>query len=316
MDCSERGGFARDADGCEICQCAYTVTRGTRPPPTRVTLRPPVTSALVTSAVDAPQCLNFASVQDASGLLGVLQAVPDCGPLTQVFVAQIIPLMQTPDLIPGVILGQLDSNPGIFCRCMAALSGSGVASFFPVAGCVLGEIGAGDVVDQCAALSIDTRQQFCPLACAGDPTPRVFGANTLCCECEVGGGTDATNDCAAPTTTATIASTIAATTRASPPPTTSDGSCPRNCGTEANGGGTCRANGRCLSCNANRVLQSGRCYASIACKGRRIQSGSQAGSSCRCLDENCHYCNRAPAGDTCKVWPRVQCWPDSWARSL
>ena len=94
-----------------------------------------------------------------------------------------------------------------------------------------------------------------------------------------------------------------------PPPTNNDGSCPRNCGTEANGGGTCRANGRCLSCNANKVIQGGRCYASIACKGRRIQSGSQTGSTCRCLDDNCHYCNRRPDGDTCKVWPRVPCLP-------
>ena len=67
------------------------------------------------------------------------------------------------------------------------------------------------------------------------------------------------------------------------------------------GGGTCRANGRCLSCSDARVLQSGRCYASIACKDRRIQSGSQAGSNCRCLDDHCHYCNRAATGDTCRV---------------
>ena len=83
------------------------------------------------------------------------------------------------------------------------------------------------------------------------------------------------------------------------PPTNSDGTCSRNCGTEARGGGTCRLNGRCTSCNENRVIQGGRCYASIACKGRRIQSGSQTGSNCRCVDDNCHYCNRAPEGDVC-----------------
>jgi hypothetical protein len=49
------------------------------------------------------------------------------------------------------------------------------------------------------------------------------------------------------------------------------------------------------------VLQSGRCYSAIACKGRRIQSGSQAGSSCRCIDTHCHFCNRAAEGDTCRV---------------
>ena len=78
--------------------------------------------------------------------------------------------------------------------------------------------------------------------------------------------------------------------------------CSRNCGQPERGGGTCRlSNGRCTACNEDRVLQSGRCYASIACKGRRIQSGSQAGTSCRCTDDHCHYCNRAAAGDVCRV---------------
>jgi len=49
------------------------------------------------------------------------------------------------------------------------------------------------------------------------------------------------------------------------------------------------------------VRQSGRCFSTIACKGRRIQSGSQAGSNCQCLDDHCHYCNRAAEGDTCRV---------------
>ena len=98
------------------------------------------------------------------------------------------------------------------------------------------------------------------------------------------------------TTDAPEITTAAATTR-------EPGTCPRNCGAESNGGGTCRSNGRCLSCNANRVLQSGRCYASIACKGRRIQTGSQTGSTCRCLEDNCHYCNRLADGDTCTGLP-------------
>ena len=88
----------------------------------------------------------------------------------------------------------------------------------------------------------------------------------------------------------------------SPPSPTNIGECPRNCGTPEGGGGTCRPDGsRCLSCDADRVRQSGRCFRSIACKGRRIQSGSQAGSNCRCIDDHCHYCNRAAAGDTCRV---------------
>ena len=77
--------------------------------------------------------------------------------------------------------------------------------------------------------------------------------------------------------------------------------CARNCGQAVRGGGTCRANGRCTSCNSNRVLQSGRCYQSLSCKGRRIQTGSTAGAGCRCLQDQCHWCTRSAAGDICRV---------------
>ena len=89
----------------------------------------------------------------------------------------------------------------------------------------------------------------------------------------------------------------------SPQTTLAPGTCPRNCGVPDRGGGTCRTNGRCRSCNDNRVLQGGRCYASIACKGRRIQTGSQTGATCRCLEDDCHYCNRLADGDTCTGLP-------------
>jgi len=104
-----------------------------------------------------------------------------------------------------------------------------------------------------------------------------------------------------PATTTTMSPTMSPTMPPVRPPTNSAGTCPRNCGTAARGGGTCRANGRCTSCNVNRVIQSGRCYSAISCKGRRIQSGSQAGSNCRCLDPHCHFCNRVSSGDTCRV---------------
>ena len=100
------------------------------------------------------------------------------------------------------------------------------------------------------------------------------------------------------------------TAEPTPPPTTTPvipttappATCPRNCGQAAGGGGTCRDNGRCTSCNSNRVLQSGRCYQSLSCKGRRIQTGSTAGSGCRCLQaDQCHWCTRGPAGDVCRV---------------
>merc|ERR1719272_58504 len=101
----------------------------------------------------------------------------------------------------------------------------------------------------------------------------------------------AAEDCVPPTTTAPP----------TPPPTTAAITCPRNCGTAANSGGTCRTNGRCTSCNANRVLQGGRCYNTISCKGRRIQTGSQTGSGCRCENTHCHFCTRVASGDTCRV---------------
>merc|ERR1712232_283686 len=90
-------------------------------------------------------------------------------------------------------------------------------------------------------------------------------------------------------------------TASPPPPTVTAGSCPRNCGTADRGGGTCRPNGRCLSCNDNRLRVNGRCVQSLACRGRRIQSGSMTGENCRCQQDTCHYCNRNVERDTCRV---------------
>ena len=81
----------------------------------------------------------------------------------------------------------------------------------------------------------------------------------------------------------------------------SPAACPRNCGTEPSGGGTCRPDGRCLSCNEDRLRVNGRCVGLVYCRGRRIQSGSMAGDGCRCLDDRCHYCNRAAAADVCRA---------------
>ena len=98
-----------------------------------------------------------------------------------------------------------------------------------------------------------------------------------------------------------IPATTAASTSTGPRTTLAPGTCPRNCGTQASGGGTCRANGRCLSCNDNRLLLNGACVNSVSCRARRIQSGSQTGANCRCLDDHCNYCNRVVDGDTCRV---------------
>lgn len=95
--------------------------------------------------------------------------------------------------------------------------------------------------------------------------------------------------------TATTAADVDTTTAAA------DGTCPRNCGVPSRGGGTCRPNGRCLSCNDNRLRVNGRCVQSLGCRGRRIQSGSMSGENCRCTDAHCHYCNRGVEGDVCRV---------------
>ena len=112
-----------------------------------------------------------------------------------------------------------------------------------------------------------------------------------------------------PTPEPTQAPVPAPTTLEPSPAPTDTGDCPRNCGTAERGGGQCRPNGRCLSCNPTRLLSGGRCFQSIACKGRRIQGGGQAGSNCRCVHEHCHYCNRAVEGDTCRVVRTLsKCW--------
>ena len=90
-------------------------------------------------------------------------------------------------------------------------------------------------------------------------------------------------------------------TTAAPPPATA--ACPRNCGQVDRGGGTCRANGRCLSCNENKLRVNGRCVNSLSCKGRRIQTGSMMSQGCRCLQSTCHFCTRVVSGYTCRVSP-------------
>ena len=82
---------------------------------------------------------------------------------------------------------------------------------------------------------------------------------------------------------------------------TPSGGCPVNCGQPARGGGTCRATGQCLSCNADRLRVNGRCALSLSCRGRRVQSGMMTGQGCRCLDDRCHSCQRTVSRDTCRV---------------
>ena len=76
--------------------------------------------------------------------------------------------------------------------------------------------------------------------------------------------------------------------------------CPRNCGDPERGGGTCRPNGRCTSCNSNRLRVNGRCVLSLSCIGRAIQTGSVTGQGCGCIDRACHSCTRTATGDVCR----------------
>lgn len=76
--------------------------------------------------------------------------------------------------------------------------------------------------------------------------------------------------------------------------------CPRNCGDPERGGGTCRLNGRCTSCNSNRLRVNGRCVLSLSCLGRVIQTGSMTGQGCGCIDRTCHSCTRTVTGDVCR----------------
>ena len=106
--------------------------------------------------------------------------------------------------------------------------------------------------------------------------------------------------CTSSPTPPTTPTDAPATSEPTPPPPT-NAACPRNCGQPERGGGTCRANGRCTSCNTNKLRVSGRCVNSISCKGRRIQSGSMTGEGCQCLNSTCHFCMRTVGGDTCRV---------------
>ena len=176
--------------------------------------------------------------------------------------------------------------------------------------------GNPDPENPCGAITADNRDVLClhfagdcPAACdscpTAAPTAEPTAAVPLCND-----NPDPENPCGTITTTNrdvlcphfSSECPVACDSCPSVSPTsTASDECPRNCGQLERGGGTCRTNGRCTSCNEDRVLQGGRCYSAISCKGRRIQSGSRAGSGCRCVNEHCHFCNRVAAGDTCRV---------------
>eukprot|EP00041_Stephanoeca_diplocostata_P018880 m.399664 g.399664 ORF g.399664 m.399664 type:complete len:1193 (-) comp21152_c0_seq2:207-3785(-) len=83
--------------------------------------------------------------------------------------------------------------------------------------------------------------------------------------------------------------------------------CPTNCGTAAEGGGTCAVRASdgatiCTSCSSTRLLFNGRCLPHIYCKSNRVQSGPMVNQTCRCSDrQNCLYCMKTAAGDLCRI---------------
>ena len=46
---------------------------------------------------------------------------------------------------------------------------------------------------------------------------------------------------------------------------------------------------------------SGRCLQQLTCRARVVQSGSQAGQSCRCSNRRCHYCLITPTSEVCRT---------------
>ena len=149
----------------------------------------PATSASVTSAPPAPDCVTFTDAGQALGLLTPLNAAPACGPTVTELTGAVLPLMSTPEQIPDVIYGLLDSSPENFCNCMAALDDDSVTSFFPTDGCLFGRYTTAEVLDQCASIGVDTTAQFCERSCH-DGTARSLGSREdgICCSCVPGGG--------------------------------------------------------------------------------------------------------------------------------
>lgn len=123
--------------------------------------------------------------------------------------------------------------------------------------------------------------------------------------------------------------------------------CHQNCGTQANGGGTCDPtdSSRCTSCNSGKVLLrdlnfnsqngpfsedyrttsnyvsdfrvpeniTGKCVTSISCDAKTIQFGPYTGLDCKkCIDRRCHKCSIAQsAGDATPVESCFKC-RDGW----
>ena len=168
-------------------------------------------------------------------------------------------------------------NPGIqFCTDFASVCG-GINPYADMAECMadFGMIPAG------ASTDLEGNTQGCRTYHAG------AAQSNAAFHCPHARGAGPCADAQVLVTSTAVVSTTAFT-------------CPRNCGQLERGGGTCRPNGRCLSCNENRLRQAGQCFASISCRAARILTGRLAGSGCRCANSHCHYCVRAALGDECR----------------
>eukprot|EP00040_Diaphanoeca_grandis_P037647 m.247416 g.247416 ORF g.247416 m.247416 type:complete len:2734 (-) comp33855_c1_seq1:19-8220(-) len=77
--------------------------------------------------------------------------------------------------------------------------------------------------------------------------------------------------------------------------------CPSNCASNTD----CKVRRRdnkivCSACDTNKLLVAGDCLRLVFCLNRKILYGRQQNETCKCLDNNCHYCKRIPGGDTCR----------------
>jgi len=58
----------------------------------------------------------------------------------------------------------------------------------------------------------------------------------------------------------------------------------------------------CTACSDQSKLlhSSGKCLSKIYCKSKKISSGNLLGESCKCANNNCHYCVQQSNGDVCR----------------
>ena len=112
-----------------------------------------------------------------------------------------------------------------------------------------------------------------------------------------------------PTPSPTISPTTSAPSSSETTTASSESACHTSCGSVANGGGACKAEGlTCTSCDTNLILVKGKyedqyfghCRVSYTCLALKITSPPVLKSRpCKCNNLKCHKCIRKPSGDKC-----------------